>query len=185
MARRTSPSRLVLRLEIFVEAAGRSGRSGVWRRALATKTVLREERHSRPKHFAARRAPEADMEALTPCTRCSRHTRSSESDCPFCGTALAARAAPATSARRSARLTRAAIFAGVAMIAPACGGASANDPHDTVSPHPPDETADEEAARLAARDAEQRRLEEEAQSNDDGNIQARPYGAPPRRDDYV
>jgi len=71
------------------------------------------------------------------------------------------------------------------MIAPACGGASANDPQDTVSPHPPDETAEEEAARLAARDAEQRRLEEEAQSNDDGNIQARPYGAPPRHDDYV
>lgn len=124
------------------------------------------------------------MEALTPCTRCSRHVRSSEPDCPFCGAPLAARPAPATSAPRVGRLTRAAIFAGAAIIAPACGGASAPETQDTVSP-PPDETAEEDAAQRAARDEEQRRIEREVRADDDDHIQARPYGAPPRRDDFV
>jgi hypothetical protein len=127
------------------------------------------------------------MEALTPCTGCARHIRSSESECPFCATPLAARAAPPTGGPRVGRLTRAAIFAGAALIAPACGGATATETQDTVSPPPPppDETANDEAAEQAARDAEQRRLQEEVQANEDHNIQARPYGAPPRRDDFV
>ena len=128
---------------------------------------------------------EANMEALTPCTGCSRHVRSTESACPFCGTLLAAQEARAASPRRAGRLTRAAIFAGAAMIAPACGGTTAGETHDTVTPPPLDESGDEEAARRATREEEQRRNEREVQQDDDEHIQARPYGAPPRRDDFV
>ena len=124
------------------------------------------------------------MEALTPCTGCARHIRSSESECPFCATPLAAQAAAAPRAPRIGRLTRAAVFAGAALIAPACGGTTATETQDTVSP-PPDDTAEQQAREQAERDAEQRRLQEQVNTDQDENIQARPYGAPPRRDDLV
>jgi hypothetical protein len=65
------------------------------------------------------------MSDLRPCPRCSRHVDASERACPFCSGALAG-ASPGKVRLVSRReLTRAAVFAGAALLAGACGGPSA------------------------------------------------------------
>lgn len=73
------------------------------------------------------------MSELRPCNDCGRHVRSADPECPFCGAELAPDASPPGSARVATRLTRAAIFAGAALLAPACGsGSSETSQQDQV-----------------------------------------------------
>lgn len=60
------------------------------------------------------------MERLTPCETCARHVRASETHCPFCDSTMR------TPSPR--RVVRAAILAGVALLAPACGAKHDADP---------------------------------------------------------
>ena len=55
---------------------------------------------------------------LVSCAGCTRHVKASDVVCPFCGSS--ARLAPPTA--RRGRVIRAAILAGVATTAAACGG---------------------------------------------------------------
>jgi hypothetical protein len=64
------------------------------------------------------------MSELVPCPTCRRHCRG-DAPCPFCGAALPPTAARSPGAA-SGRLSRAAIFAGAAFVAPACGSASSH-----------------------------------------------------------
>jgi hypothetical protein len=65
------------------------------------------------------------MSDLRPCPRCSRHVEASERACPFCDGELTG-ARPGKLRLVSRReLTRAAIFAGAALFAGACGSPSA------------------------------------------------------------
>jgi hypothetical protein len=64
------------------------------------------------------------MSELVPCPTSRRHCRR-DAPCPFCGAALPQIAARSPGAA-SGRLSRAAIFAGAAFVAPACGSASSH-----------------------------------------------------------
>lgn len=59
---------------------------------------------------------------LSPCPSCARHVSAADRSCPFCGAATeGARPGPLRLVSRR-ELTRAAIFAGAALFAGACGG---------------------------------------------------------------
>jgi hypothetical protein len=60
---------------------------------------------------------------LEPCAHCQRHIDDSEVQCPFCGTANHRKPSPRP--RLDGRLSRAAVFASAALVAPAC---VVNDP---------------------------------------------------------
>jgi hypothetical protein len=77
------------------------------------------------------------VSVLRPCPACRRHCRD-DAACPFCGAALptvTSRPAPAS----TGRLSRAAIFAGAALVAPACGPST--HPASTTSNSAPDTRA--------------------------------------------
>jgi hypothetical protein len=73
---------------------------------------------------------------LRPCPACRRHCRD-DAACPFCGASLAP--AQARTAIASSRLSRAAIFAGAAFVAPACSPSS----HPASPPSTPSNSASE------------------------------------------
>lgn len=89
------------------------------------------------------------MSDLRPCPRCSRHVDASERACPFCDAELAG-ALPGKLRLVSRReLTRAAIFAGAALLAGACGVSSTpsdeldeHDEHDDSAGGETEETTD-------------------------------------------
>lgn len=59
---------------------------------------------------------------LSPCPSCARHVAAADHSCPFCGASTeGARPGPVRLVSRR-ELTRAAIFAGAALFAGACGG---------------------------------------------------------------
>lgn len=61
--------------------------------------------------------------SMVPCPECHRHIRPQTSECPFCGSIQAPASKPGRVGRVSRTAwTRAAIFAGAAVLAPACGG---------------------------------------------------------------
>ncbi len=62
------------------------------------------------------------MNALRPCTDCGRHVRTDSPACPFCGADVAPEPERSCGAAIARGLTRAAIFAGAALLMPACGG---------------------------------------------------------------
>ncbi len=76
---------------------------------------------------------------LSPCPSCRRHVAAADQTCPFCGTPV-----PRASARAPSKLTRAAIFASTALVAPACwtGNAKVADPppNEIVTKHEADGT---------------------------------------------
>lgn len=66
----------------------------------------------------------SSMSLLCPCSACARHVRVDDHACPFCGGVTTPRLlVPARPVAR-ARLTRAAIFAGAAILSAACGDVS-------------------------------------------------------------
>jgi hypothetical protein len=60
---------------------------------------------------------------LTPCPGCRRHVATDDLRCPFCGVAHAG-GVPRAIKMISGRWSRAAVFAGGALVAPACGPAT-------------------------------------------------------------
>jgi hypothetical protein len=110
------------------------------------------------------------MSDLHPCPECERHVRSSDVKCPFCRATIDARSPD----RRAGRLSRAAAFAGAALLGVACGGSDeeVEGTDDTVEDTGGEVTDDGTG-------------DEVTDDGDSDEIQAMPYGAPPRRDRLV
>lgn len=153
------------------------------------------------------------MGKLSPCAQCRRHVRADEATCPFCGSEVTT-AEPVPS-RPALRLTRAALFAGATLLAPACGGHQHHDKDhshdrdaeqdttqdtavsqaDAGPAQTPEEAADpkrtaeeQEEQRRRLQEAEERLLEEENYRRGGEctpDGQCPPYGAPPSLDDRV
>lgn len=133
--------------------------------------------------------------ALIPCPHCDRHVRDDEAACPFCDRRL----------RAGARgLTRAAVIAGAALIAPGCSG----DKKEVAGPDPDRDRVEQvdsvpavDAAPPLERDGPPPREDAGADEPDgpeeieppppppppppDDNRNKKPYGAPPNRDRAV
>ena len=123
------------------------------------------------------------MLALVPCTDCNRHVRFDSTACQFCGAELAfAEPAP----RRSTRgLTRAMIFAGAALLVPACGGGS----EETVQEQESTGAGGGDGQTTGGGDGQTtgggdgQTTDGQTSDGQDHNITAAPpYGAPPAED---
>lgn len=77
--------------------------------------------------------------ALTPCPECRRHVAADDLRCPFCEVGDAG-GVPRAIKMISGRWSRAAVFAGSALVAPACGPAT-TAPTEVKSPPLPEERA--------------------------------------------
>jgi hypothetical protein len=74
------------------------------------------------------------MTRLLPCPSCHRHVRVDSQSCPFCAAAVAFESEPPAPAPALGRLTRAAVFAGAALVSTAAAGCEA----DAAVPQVPD-----------------------------------------------
>jgi len=131
------------------------------------------------------------MTQLRNCPGCQRHVRVNETACPFCAAELEASAPPK---RTGSAATRAAIFAGAALLAPAACGDKTPEPKNpdiveqSVDAAPIDdgvdkdgELTDEERAEKERLERERLERERELQTEPDRDL-AKPYGAPPNRE---
>ncbi len=114
------------------------------------------------------------MSQLRPCGECHRHVRIDETTCPFCSASLASATARPLP---NGRLTRAAVFAGAALVG-AAGAACGGSQPKAETPPPPPATADAGFAQ------------EPPPSPPDAGVPVKPdpdrnmpmpYGAPPAR----
>lgn len=118
-----------------------------------------------------------------PCAECARHVRVGADRCPFCGAEAAEVAAGEVRPVGRRELTRAAIFAGAALLA-GCGGSSeaadevADDDGTTGGDDPGGGDALDEA-RDPECDIDPRRCRQLPPCVHDGTCPAPPYGAPP------
>lgn len=118
------------------------------------------------------------MHYLQACPECERHVRARDAKCPFCGATVEAR----SQVRRPGRLSRAAAFAGAALLGVACGGSDEevettdDTVEDTGGGEVTDDTADDGVGDIT---------DDGTGDGDSEEIQPMPYGAPPRRDRLV
>jgi len=109
---------------------------------------------------------------LRPCPECLRHVRIDAGTCPFCNATYAQPGAVVSKPHRFVgSVTRAAVFAGAALLAPACGGddRGPSDGHVALPDSGPASDGDTDAATPVDTGAPD-------------SIVAMPYGAPPARD---
>jgi hypothetical protein len=120
------------------------------------------------------------MTRLLPCPSCHRHVRVDSQSCPFCAAAVAFESEPPAPAPALGRLTRAAVFAGAALVSTAaagCGGSPTKVENPKVENVP---DASTEGGATAEADAA---VPQVPDVQDHQN--AMPYGAPPARDRLV
>jgi hypothetical protein len=115
------------------------------------------------------------MSDLEPCPGCRRHVRVDDASCPFCATALGATGEARVLS--SPRLTRAAVFAGAALVSATAGcGGKGHGPETTV--------VDNEATGVIV-DAAPTPDAVPVVNEQFDNSCCMPYGAPPRRERLV
>src|SRR5687768_15946824 len=137
------------------------------------------------------------MTHLRPCPDCRRHVRADETICVFCGVGLPP--APPLARLAPGRFTRAAVFAGAAVIGAACGGSEKRDePRRESEPFYTQTTGGDQGAPDAGTvvvtptpDAGPQIVEDPQEDwrrrrrNDGPHDIPMPYGAPPARDRRV
>jgi hypothetical protein len=118
------------------------------------------------------------MTRLLPCPSCQRHVRVDATTCPFCAVALELSAPPLPAP--TGRLTRAAAFAGAALLGTACGSSApqAKEPPQNGPVAAADAGADQVAEPPDAAPAP-------PPPPYDPHNTPMPYGAPPARDRLV
>jgi hypothetical protein len=118
----------------------------------------------------------ARMLDLVPCADCGRHVLCSERNCPFCSAALIAVDRSVT-VKSSGRLARAALFAGAAVLVPACGG---SQPQVRTG-----DGQDQQTTDTTQQQTQDQQTQDNQVRRDQYDVVAQPYGAPPRRDRIV
>jgi hypothetical protein len=123
------------------------------------------------------------MNECDPCPACHRHVRRRDPECPFCGAVVARSGEP----RRSrGRVSRAAAFAGAAMLGLACGDSTGNEiefGEGSGEETGGDEVVDDRRERH--RDVQDYDGDGDVDADDQEVMMQMPYGAPPRRDRLV
>jgi hypothetical protein len=124
------------------------------------------------------------MSDLHPCEHCHRHVVVEETTCPFCGGSLDRR--PTRGPARRGHLTRAAVFAGAALLAPAagCGGDEAAQAEDEeIIERSSGGDTEVEVIRddVGGGGGDEQVQDDVVEPDPDENV-AMPYGAPPSRE---